>query len=171
MNVEELSSQAEKLTKLITAFKAELGDMDARDKQLKEYDFRLVEKNKALSNKAEALSIRYDELQEKQAYIKRIQTEQDAREGYIKAEMKILDNKKLSIDKENKELEDKKKMVIEMIGKLTELQEISDRLKEERTIIEKEKVLGRERSAILDMRERKIEAEQKRLQELSDSMK
>lgn len=170
MTAEEIIKLMDKLNDYLEVYKKEIGDLDAKATVLNDFDHRLVADKKAL----EADVAKFNEMKKQQGeekdFIKRTNLEQNAREAYIKEQTKELAAKTIVMETESKQLDEKREHVNELIHKLSGLEEEKKRLSEDRAIVDIEKILDRERKNILDARERKLESEQKRLQNISDSL-
>ena len=168
--IEELKAQISKLEASAGVFLKEMGDLEARSKMLEEYDHRVRGRESELTDKLKELDAVALRQKEEQKFLDKTRAEQTIKDTYIKEEIKILAEKQIDVDRKKEQLDSQEKRVQELVLELAGLKAKEVELNDLQTVINREKAISAERGKMLDTREKKLEAEQTRLQRISTSL-
>ncbi len=170
MTFEEIRGQIDNLEKTLSIYLNDLGDQDQRRVVLDDFDRTLRARETTLTEKETKLKTGVSEFMQEKRYIAKIRAEQEVREKYLVAETKTLSDKKIDIERRTKELEDRQKIIDTKIEELQVLVDKEKEIEERESIIRREKAFDTERKKILDLREAKLDKDEKKLQRIMDSI-
>lgn len=159
--MDELTSKIEDILNIlktyeekIRAFEAQVRVWGEKERQLTELDNSLKVKESSLVSKQTSIEEQARETEVAKAYVKKMQGQIDK----DRIELKELDERRVLVLKQEKDLEDRKETYFAEIA-------IKARTMErERELIEREKAADTKRKQMLDLREQKIKTREHQLQ-------
>ena len=162
--VEEIINEFEILTGERDRLAIELEALDIKEHQLRDFQKKLDEKERALLAEKQAVS------KEKQ-FLSRFNQELVVKKDSFATKEKLIAEATAQIDKRNQEAEAERADINQQITRLTALMGQKDHLDQDKKFLERERIIDRERKLQLDEKEAFLEAEKKRLNDIAVRMK